>query len=231
MNRLITCALILLLAGGCRSAQTMIDHPGIDHILLGVPSLESGIAAFEGATGVSPTRGGRHPMRGTENAIVSLGNSSYLEIIAPQATASDEDPFVKQLRQLRSPAVVGWAVHVRDVADAMDRLHRAGAQISPPQPGSRITPDGRKLEWTTFEIERPEIENAPFFIRWSDSTVHPSAATPQCSLVSFQIEERNASKLSRAAVGAGRLVRRSERPTLKFQIDDPVRRSAGIIRR
>jgi hypothetical protein len=206
----------------------MIDHPGIDHILLGAPSLDSGIAAFEAATGVSPTRGGRHPMRGTENAIVSLGKGTYLEIIAPQATASDEDPFVKQLRQFRSPTVVGWAVHVQDVANAKDRLQRAGARTSPPQPGSRITPDGRKLEWTTFEIERPEIENAPFFIRWNDSTVHPSAAAAQCSLVSFEIDERNASELSRllSALDVTANVRSAPHSNFKLMIQCGDRRAS-----
>ena len=136
-------------------------------------------------------------MRGTENALVSLGSGSYLEIIAPQATASDDDPFVKHLRHLPSPTVVGWAVHVPDVSDAADRLKRAGFQTSSPQPGSRITPEGKKLEWTTFEVEKPEIETAPFFIRWSESTVHPSIAEVKCSLVSFQIEEPRGADLKR----------------------------------
>lgn len=197
MKRLLL-TLLLLLAAACRSAQnTMLDHPGLDHILIGAPSLESGIAAFEKATGVSPTRGGRHPLRGTENAIVSLGGGSYLEIIAPQATASDDDPFIKQLRHLPSPAVVGWAVHVPDISAAAERLKRAGFQTSTPQPGSRITPDGKQLAWTTFEVEKPEIETAPFFIRWSESTVHPSIAEVRCSLVSFQIEEPKAADLER----------------------------------
>lgn len=197
MKRLLL-TLSLVLAGACRSVQpTMLDHAGLDHILIGVPNLESGIASFEKATGVSPTRGGRHPMRGTENALVSLGGGAYLEIIAPQAAASDDDPFVKYLRHLPSPSVVGWAVHVPDISSATERLNRAGFQTSAPQPGSRITPDGKKLEWTTFEVQQPAIETAPFIIRWSDSTVHPSIAEAKCSLISFQVEEPKSSDLER----------------------------------
>ncbi|HEX7137109.1 MAG TPA: VOC family protein [Vicinamibacterales bacterium] len=198
----------------------MFDKPGLDHILIGVPSLDGGIASFEKATGVAPTRGGRHPLRGTENALVSLGGNSYLEIIAPQANASDDDPFVKYLRHLATPVVVGWAVHVEDISDATDRLKRAGFQTSLPQPGSRITPDGKKLEWTTFEVEQPEIETAPFFIRWSESTVHPSKTEVRCSLVSFQIEEPKASDLDRllSTLNVAVPVRNAPRSTFKLTI-------------
>ena len=149
---------------------------------------------------------------------MSLGKGSYLEIIAPQPAASGEDPFVRQLRQLGSPAVVGWAVHVLDVADAIDRLQRAGAKTSPPRPGSRITPDGRKLEWTTFEVERPEIQTAPFFIRWSESTVHPSSTPAPCSLVSFRIDEPNASELSRLLSALAVTADIRSGPRSKFQL-------------
>jgi len=159
-------------------------------------------------------------MRGTENALVSLGNGTYLEIIAPQATVSDDDLFVKQLRHLSSPVVVGWAVHVPDISDAAERLKRAGFQTSPPQPGSRITPEGKKLEWTTFEVAHPEIETAPFFIRWSESTVHPSIAEVRCSLVSFQIDEPKVADLERllSALSVATTVRNAARSGFQLRI-------------
>jgi Glyoxalase-like domain len=77
--------LMILLLASCRSSMTRSSEAGgLDHILLGVPDLDAGVTAFEQATGVTPLRGGKRPSRGTENALVSLGNGSYLEIIAPQ---------------------------------------------------------------------------------------------------------------------------------------------------
>src|SRR5438067_4180045 len=114
---------------GVALAVATMNHPyktaGIDHILIGVSDLEEGIRAFEKSTGVAALRGGRHPLRGTENALVSLGGGAYIEIIAPQPNAAPND-FVTQLRALRAPAVVGWAVHVVDAKDAAARLERAG---------------------------------------------------------------------------------------------------------
>src|SRR5688572_3845719 len=59
-----------------------------DHLVIAVRSLEEGVAEFERLTGIKAGPGGRHPGRGTENALVSLGGGKYLEIIAPQAGAT-----------------------------------------------------------------------------------------------------------------------------------------------
>jgi hypothetical protein len=61
---------------------------------------------------------------------------------------------------------------------ARRRLADAGLGLSEIQPGSRARPDGSRLQWKTFEIEKPKIAGIPFFIRWGEGTTHPSQDSP-----------------------------------------------------
>ena len=70
-----------------RSAPLAPQARSSTHLVVGVRSLPEGIAEFEQLTGIKAAVGGKHPGRGTENALVSLGEGRYLEIIAPQAGA------------------------------------------------------------------------------------------------------------------------------------------------
>jgi hypothetical protein len=67
-------------------ASTSDVRPGVwlDHFVVAIDHLGSGIDAFEALSGVRPVYGGEHPALGTHNALVSLGRDHYLEILAPR---------------------------------------------------------------------------------------------------------------------------------------------------
>lgn len=170
----------------------------VDHLILGAADLDAGMREFEEKTGVRPAIGGQHPGRGTRNALASLGEGHYLEILAPQADAADSDR-VRALRALARLTPAGWAISVRDAEAARARLAAAGFGLSNAEPGARTRPDGTRLEWTTFEIARPEIAGAPFFIRWGERTTHPSQDAPGgCRLDRVQATTPAADDLRRA---------------------------------
>ena len=159
------------------SAVTRVPPTTLDHILVGVPDLDSAVKEVARKSGVRPMLGGSHPGVGTRNALLSLGNGSYLELIGIDSGQKQED-FGKFVAGLRRMTPLGWAIRTSDI----DALHRAlaerGVRVEPVTAGSRLRPDGRTLRWRNFEIG-PEDDVSPFFIEWDKDSVHPSRDAPR----------------------------------------------------
>jgi hypothetical protein len=161
---------------------------GIDHLILAIDELQKGLENFARLTGVRPELGGEHPGRGTANALVSLGQGRYLEILAPASKTARLDPSWGDSLRHGSLTPVGWALHSRDLARTVADLRKAGLPVSTPQPGSRKRPDGSTLTWRTAALEGPQLGLSPFFIQWGEGTVHPSITSPPgCELVRVAI--------------------------------------------
>lgn len=159
----------------------------LDHILLGCSDLDEGIALVEKAIGVRAAFGGVHPGRGTRNALLSLGEKHYLEIIAPDPAQSGA-PDHYGLQKLGAPRLAGWAAHPGDLNEFAARLRSAGIAFDGPTPGSRKRADGLLLQWKTLNLHDDQGGLLPFFIEWSTDTIHPSADAPSCcGSSSFQL--------------------------------------------
>lgn len=210
--------MIALLAAALMMAMQNTEAPKLDHIMLGAPDLDRAIAAFKTATGVAPVKGGQHPGRGTQNALVSLGNGTYLEIIAPTHERTS-DELASMLQKLDGLTPVGWALHVSDAASTRDALAKAGVTVTPLQPGSRITPAGERLAWTTFDVEG--FEAAPFFIQWDRQTRHPSTTSPGgCTIETFSVADPAGADLLRAlrSIGADTVVGVSQKAMINVKL-------------
>jgi hypothetical protein len=161
----------------------------LDHLLLGVARLEDGIAWVEKQTGVKAADGGSHPGAGTHNALLSLGNRQYLEIIAPDPNQKPSGALVSLLKELAVPKPFAWAATTRDIELLAKELRGDGLTIDGPQPGSRTRPDGLLLQWKTLRLSGQPYGVMPFFIEWTSGTSHPSADFPSgCQQLGFVIE-------------------------------------------
>jgi Glyoxalase-like domain len=169
--------------------RATVSEPALDHIIVRVSSLERGMASFAALTGVWAVRGGQHPGRGTENALVSLGDGHYLELLAP----INPDKNAAADSSLR---LGGWALHTRDLTGVLQRLEKGGFQMTPARPGSRRTTEGKLLEWRSADLVAPALEMAPFLIEWGAGTPHPSTTSPTgCQLGSVEVESPQAARL------------------------------------
>jgi len=170
----------------------------LDHILLGSHDLQRGIEFVAERTGVGPVFGGVHPGRGTQNALLSLGERRYLEVIAPDPAQPDaKNPLARELRSLKQPRLVGWAAHPGNLQAFAEKLRAARIAFEGPTPGSRKRPDGRLLEWQTLGLADNASGLLPFFIEWKPGSPHPATDAPEgCSLLAFAAETPNPGELT-----------------------------------
>jgi hypothetical protein len=200
------------------------DVPALlDHILLGCNDLNRGIELVEQTTGVRAAIGGVHPGRGTRNALLSLGERRYLEIIAPDP-AQNEIVHYPQLRSMFDPRLIGWAVHPPDIAAIAKQLTENKIAFTGPDDGSRKRPDGRVLTWKTVNLADDRHGLLPFFIEWSANSVHPSAdAAKGCSLDYFEVMSTDPEELAATfrRIGLDVAVEHSDKTRLRALITGP----------
>jgi hypothetical protein len=195
----------------------------LDHILLGSADLDAGVAYVEQQAGLRAVLGGVHPGRGTRNALLSLGERCYLEIIAPDPQQRGA-PDSFGLQKLKQPRVIGWAAHPPSIEALAQRLREAGIVVDGPRPGSRNRPDGGTLKWTTLTLKDNHEGLLPFFIEWSADSLHPSADAPKgCRLVRFEAVAPDTGPIANTAaiLGLDLLITKADAPQLRAKISSP----------
>jgi Glyoxalase-like domain len=196
---------LFLSVAGLSLASTRLSWPSdrvpgmLDHILLGCNDLDRGVAYVEKRTGVRAAIGGVHPGAGTRNALLSLGERRYLEIIAPDPSQKNADsPRLNDIRNLNTPKVIEWAAHVEDIEAVAKRLRQHKVGFEGPNPGSRKRPDGRILKWKTLGFEDDRQGLLPFLIQWDADSPHPSTDAPKgCVLESFSLAHPEPASIER----------------------------------
>lgn len=219
--------LVLLLAGlPTMAAESSAPLFVLDHVLVGAADLDQLSEQVATSTGVRPIYGGKHPV-GTHNALLSLGDQTYFELIAAQP-GQRPLAFGIDFTALAAPKAVGWAVAVTNLAAARAALEKAGYRLSVPFPGSRTTPAGQTLSWHAFVIlEAPEP--APFFIAWSADTAHPATTSPPgCRLEKLTLTTPDVAALEKlkAVLGLTLTIERADSPGQTIELACP----AGKVR-
>lgn len=151
----------------------------VDHLVYGTPDVERTVADLERRTGVRAARGGRHPGRGTHNALLSLGGGRYLEIIGPDpGQAAFRGPLPFDLDGIRQARLVTWAVKAAPLEDRVRSARARGYDPGVIVPRSREQADGTVLRWrlTSLGPDHPDWL-VPFLIDWGRSP-HPSDTSP-----------------------------------------------------
>ena len=209
-------------AGG---SGRVLPADGVDHLIYAVPDLANGIDETEQRLGTRPVIGGRHPLFGTHNALVSLGNGVYLEIIAPDPDLRRPDRG--RLFGLDHPGparLVTWVLRGTDIAAAAARAAGAGFDLGTVRAGRREKPDGAVLTWRQTDPYAMALDGAlPFLMDWGE-TPHPSHTAPRAgSLAELTIQHPRPDRVRAglAALGSPHEVRQAEAIALIAEIETP----------
>ena len=145
---------------------------GFDHVAIAARSLEEGAAWLAERLGAAPQPGGRHPLMGTHNMLLSLGPREYLELIAidPGAPAPQRRRWFGLDGFDGPPRLAGWVM-------------RADPLAAPE--GTTITEASRgDLRWRITLPESgqmPQDGARPMLIDWG-AGAHPADSLPDHGL-------------------------------------------------
>ena len=188
--------------------------------------------------GVAAAAGGRHEGRGTHNALLALGDDTYLEVIAPdpsQPAPSGPRPF--GLDHLTERRLVTFAVHAANRPGDLDhqsasrqlegwrrRALQHGYDPGPVKTGGRRRLDGTELSWHLCQhIELPFGGAVPFLIDWGPTRSPALTAPAGCRLLELEVghPQPEAVRATLRALGVAVPVRSNPAPLLQATLTTP----------
>ena len=197
----------------------------VDHLVYATPNVNASVDALAKQLGVRATSGGQHPGRGTRNALLALGRTTYLEIIGPDPEQpKPAAPRVFGIDSLRQAKLVTWAAKASDLSRIARDAAKHGIHLGEIRPGSRRRPDGVLLTWQ-FTDPLTVIGDGivPFFIDWGE-TPHPAqTAASGATLVHLRAEHPEPERVQKTLTDLGLELRvtRGPSPLLVATIDCP----------
>jgi hypothetical protein len=170
----------------------------LDHLAIVAGRLEDGVAEVERSLGVTMAGGGKHPLMGTHNRLLGLGDL-YLEVIAidPDAPAPTPPRWFDMDRFRGPPRLTNWVAGCVDLG--------AEVALGPEGIGHPMALQRSDFRW---QMAVPDDGLLPFdgafpaLIQW-EGIAHPARALPDhgLRLTRLEIAHPRAPALRTALVG------------------------------
>lgn len=181
---------------------------GIDHIVILVTDLDEAIAQYEDL-GFIVEPGGRHP-RFTHNALISLGDGSYLELVAfYENEGAEAHRWHKYLKS--NGGLVDYAVLTDNLEREIEQAGQQGLTYSGPHDGARKRPDGQEIAWRTGAPDGDATAGLPFLIQdvtdrnlrlpGGEGVAHPNGVEALETLIVAVNDLKSATEKHRALFG------------------------------
>lgn len=192
----------------------------LDHLAVAAGTLAEGVEYVEDLLGVKMAAGGKHPLMGTHNQLLSLGPRAYLEVIAidPDAPAPAHPRWFDLDRFSGAPRMTNWIARTDDLTGA-----RAAA---PNGIGHELALSRGDLRWRMLVPDDgvlPFDGAYPALISWGGDA-HPAAMLTyaDCLFEGLQIEHPDGDNLAATLTSVmdmdGITIKTAEKPRLRAKI-------------
>lgn len=168
-----------------------------DHIAIVARNLDEGVDYVRQQLGIEMPKGGAHPIMGTHNRLLSLGETEFLEVIAidPDAISPDRARWFDLDRFDGAPRIGAWLLGASDIKDSFDPAH-----------GQMIDMTRGDLKWQISVREDGLLSHDgafPQIIEWPKIS-HPAGNMGKrgCRLKSLEITHPKASQIQEFLAGS-----------------------------
>jgi hypothetical protein len=136
---------------------------GLDHVIIGVNNLEQATHVFNDQLGLAVSGGGIHPVWGTANRIIVIGDT-YLELITVRNRAEAQQSMLERLA--KGDGYLNFVLASNDIQADTAAMVKRGISVIGPKEGSLQTSDGRSRGWSRTDVERADLtQRYPFLIQ------------------------------------------------------------------
>ncbi|MCC3861948.1 VOC family protein [Pseudemcibacter aquimaris] len=209
-------------------ASAMANENKIDHIIFAVSDYDEAIEFLQNKSGIKAADGAIQKERGTRNALLSAGNQTYLEILAPDPaqmpfnpTENPKTAFASVISQFENSEVDMFAYSTNDIDAAKKNGEELGLKVGGPYEGSRTIPSGEVITWSEMEFYGHEFgQFIPFVMNWGTST-HPGTTSPKgIELKEIIVQHPKNEELAKIykALGVPATVEYGEKPVIKVKL-------------
>lgn len=178
-----------------------------DHIVIAARTLDEGVAWVESRLGVAMGGGGgKHPLMGTHNRVMSLGPGRFLEVLAidpeapppPHPRWFELDSQAMRERLGKGPALVNWVARTDDIERAVAAIPGERPQIVAAARG--------ELRWRIGVPASGGLAQhgiIPTFIQWEGKSAADVLPDSTCRLEKLALRHGGAPAALRALRRAG----------------------------
>lgn len=161
----------------------------LDHIIIGAHNLVEGAQTFQHKLGLVPSGGGIHPLGGTANRIIVIGDT-YLELITIDRPAEAHESIRQRLA--KGEGYLNFVLASDSLVADSQAIKQRGVTLLGPTPGELRSEDGRARGWMSAHVEQAVLaQHYPFIIQhdstgqerrqrlagWSTPPEHPLGVT------------------------------------------------------